>query len=245
MENTSDGKHMQDIWSEIFSLGIDRYTILLILFLPFVSTTVGIARHLIGFKTLSIYAPIVLTYAFIELGFDRTIDSIRYFDGLKYGIVLFFIVFFAASLIYKLTRNVRMTFFPKMSLVFTGVSLAMLLSIVLAAYLGRNGFSNINIFSVVLISATSERLVSLYAKTNFKSMLFVSFETILLTVFNYTLISWQDFQAFLLESPWIIILLIIINLYVGRFKGLRLREYWRFREILDKDYYDDRTDGIN
>jgi hypothetical protein len=233
---------MQDIWLTLTELGIERYTIILILALPVVSTIVGIARHMIGLKTLSIYAPIVLTYAFIELGFDRRTDLINYVDGLKYGLALFIIVFITSTGFYKLTRGLKLHFYPKMSLIFTAVAIMTMISIIAAAYLGRNGYININIFSVVLITAVSERLISIYAKTNFKNTLYISIETLILTVINYSLISWTAFQEFMLYNPWVLAVLILINLYVGTFTGLRLREYWRFREILDIDYTNENGD---
>lgn len=227
---------MTEVWNSLLLLGIERYTILLILALPVVATVVGIARHFIGLKTLSIYAPIVLTYAFLELSFDRSTDTIHYLDGLKYGIVLFLLVFATSTFTYKFIKPLRLHYYPKMALIFSVISAAILLTIALGGYLGRTGFTNVNIFSVVLISAITERIVGMYAKTNFKNAFFTSIETLLLTIINYSLISYSEFQRFIFESPWILLIVVLINLLVGRFTGLRLREYIRFWDILDRDY---------
>ena len=227
---------MQDLWSEIVTLGIDERTIMLILFLPVVSTIVGIARHIVGIKTLSIYAPIVLTFAFIELSVVPNSSELLFWQGLRHGIIIFILVFLSATGFYSLTRGLRMHYFPKMSLIFTIVSIVMLTAIIIAAFLGRYGFTGINIFSIVLISATSERLVSVFAKTNFRNTLLISIETLILTVISYSVFSIAEFREFLVNSPWVMFILVVINLYIGRYRGLRFREYWRFRSILDQDY---------
>lgn len=225
---------MNGLWAQVIELGVPAETILLIMFLPVVSTTVGIARHILGLKTLSIYAPIVLTYAFIELGFEN--GQIDYFAGLRHGLIIFAIVFVTATAFYSITRSLRMHYYPKMSLIFTTVSIIMVIVLLIGAYLGRTDFIKLNVFSIVLITAISERLISIYAKTDFKNTTYISAETLILTLINFSLLAWEPFRLFLMDSPWFLIALVILNFYVGQFRGLRLREYWRFRRILNRDY---------
>lgn len=237
---------MSEVWNNLLILGIDRQTILLILALPIISTIVGIARHFIGLKTLSIYAPIVLTYAFLELSYNRADQVFDYASGLKYGIVIFILVFASSTFTHRLLSPLRLHYYPKMSLIFTIIGITILSALVIAGGLGRTGFVNISIFSAVLIAAVSERIIAIYAKTKFKNAFLTSLETLFLSLICYSLIAWHDFQTFLLTSPWILLIIVLVNLMVGRFTGLRLREYLRFWEILDKDYSSENgTDQSN
>lgn len=233
---------MEQLWESLINQGVSEQTILLVLFLPVVATVVGFARHFIGLKTLSIYAPIVLTFAFIELSINNQ-GRIDLALGLRHGLLVSALVFATSTLFYKLTKNIRMHYFPKMSLIFTIVSIVILALLIVAANLGRDGFVNISGFSIVMISAVSERLIAMYAKTNFKNTLFTSVETLLLTLFNFTLISIPEFQKFLINSPWFILFIVLFNLYIGQFRGLRIREIWRFRSILNQDFSNEEPHG--
>ena len=57
-------------------------------------------------------------------------------------------------------------------------------------------------------------------------------ETTLVSLICYWIVEWQYLQNLILSYPEIILLLILINLGLGRWTGLRIFEYIRFREVM-------------
>ena len=56
-------------------------------------------------------------------------------------------------------------------------------------------------------------------------------ETILASLLCVAIVQWALLQSFILAYPELIFITIIINAALGRWTGLRLVEYVRFREV--------------
>ena len=231
---------MEFIW-ELFlkngftadKLEVIKHIYLVILLLPIVISIVGLMRYVIGLRTLNLYAPIVLTFIFFEFSYkaDGTNDLGR---GLVYGLILFFLVFFTSSGLYLLLKKFRMHYVPKLSLVLTAVSISVIILIFICAYFNLNGLINISPFALVMLILVSEGFMAILAKKNIDYSIKISFETLITVVISYFFISWVELQKLVIDNPLIIILVIIVNMFVGRYLGLRLTEYWRFKSILFK-----------
>lgn len=236
---------MDFIWNALIDRGVSDQEIeliknsyLLLMMLPIVSTLVGIGRHIIGIKTLSVYAPIVATFAFYEISTDalngETKPDIE--NGLKLGLLLFFTVFISSALLYFLVvKQLRMHYIPKTTLVITGVSISLISLMIFGAFIGELGLVFINFFTIVMITSLAERFMATFAKKNFRYSLIVSLETLFVSLLGFMLISWSWLQEALLKYPWIIIFVVLINLFLGTFTGLRLTEYYRFKSLTNKE----------
>lgn len=236
---------MDFIWDALADEGVTYQQIeliknsyLLLMMLPIVSTLVGIGRHVVGIKTLSVYAPIVTTFAFYEISTDALNSGTEpdVLKGLKLGLLLFSTAFFTSALLYYfVVKQLRMHYIPKSTLVVTGVSISVISLMIFGAFIGELGLVFISFFTLVMIASLSERFMATFAKKNFRYSFIVSLETLLLSVISFILITWQELQDALLDYPWLIILVIIINIFLGTFSGLRLTEYWRFRDVINKE----------
>jgi hypothetical protein len=209
-------------------------SLLLILTLPLVATITGIFKHVIGIKTLSIYAPIVLTFAFYEMGFIEADGKSDFIRGLKFGLVLYLIVFLSSALIYKLVRSFRMHYVPKNALILTGVVSSIILSLFLGTLIfEKKGLIYLDVFSIIMIATLSETFVSSLGRKSFTNTSKLAIQTLLTAVLSYAIISLDQSRNLIINYSIILIFaLLIINLYIGRFLGLRLSEYWRFKELL-------------
>jgi len=218
-------------YSFLHNLNIDTQSLLLLLMLPVIATIVGIARHVIGVKSLGLYAPIVLTYGFYALGLvGGKQDPIV---GLKYGLFITTIIFLSTVLGTSLIKRWRMHYYPKVSIILSIVAMALIGVLVFAAEIGKTEFSTNNIFALILMASVAEQFTSSLAKNKLKTALIVTLETFSISILSYLLISLESFQKLILTYPYLLILTIIINYFVGRYRGLRIREYFRFRDILN------------
>lgn len=66
----------------------------------------------------------------------------------------------------------------------------------------------------------------------FFSALLLMLETTAVSLICYFVVEWNYLQNLILGHPEIILLLILVNYGLGRWTGLRLMEYVRFREVM-------------
>lgn len=222
-------------------------TFILLLTLPVVTTITGLFRYIIGLKSLSVYAPIILTFAFFEMGFISPEEGSNLLRGLKFGLVLFAIVFISTLLFYRFMKKIGMHYIPKTTIVMTGVSLTIILSIFLGTLLfERKGLIYINFLSVIMIATLSENLISILARKSEEYALKLSLQTLTTAIISYAIISLSTAQDIFLNYSIILVSgLLIVNLYIGKFTGLRIMEYLRFKDILLQENSNARTNNSN
>ena len=63
----------------------------------------------------------------------------------------------------------------------------------------------------------------------------LTFETLIISVAGYFIASWEMLIQLLVTSPWIVLLTIPINIFLGKWTGLRLNEYLRFKDVIKKN----------
>lgn len=216
---------------------VERQALVVLLMLPIVTTIVGIARHIVGAKSLGIYAPIVLTFSFYALGLNNRYEEYSDIEaGLKYGFS-FLLVVLATTMVGTVSvKRARMHYFPKVSLGMSFVALGLVVSLIFADIIGREGLSSVNSFAVLMIASVSEQFSSTMFKKNLKTTLMITLETTLISVFCYLLIAWPSFHDLIMTYPYFIALTFVINVLVGKYRGLRFREYIRFSQILNANY---------
>ena len=56
-------------------------------------------------------------------------------------------------------------------------------------------------------------------------------ETIMAALLCVFIVQWTLFQSMILAYPELLLLTIIVDVFLGRWTGLRLVEYFRFREV--------------
>ncbi len=227
---------MKEITDFIVSQGISEQGFFLLLSLPLVASVIGFGRHIIGLRTIGIYMPISLTYAFYLFG---TTDSLNSWSnlllGIRIGLIFVLGVYVATTIGHILTHKIRLHYLPKISIVITIVTTFMLAIIVGATDLGLIKLANLNPIAVILLVIASEQFLGVFIKKNLSSATIYGFETLLLALIGFCLISIVPLQNLLLTYPLIILIAIPVNLAIGKFVGLRLNEYFRFSDILNQD----------
>jgi uncharacterized membrane protein len=79
-----------------------------------------------------------------------------------------------------------------------------------------------------------EKFVSVQIEKGDKTALILAFETLIISIAGFYIASWDFLRTALLSYPWLILMTIPINIIIGKWTGLRVSEYIRFRNILKK-----------
>ncbi len=210
---------MSDIINLILSQGVDVDTVYLILALPFIATLIAAFRQLIGIKSFGIYTPLVLTFAFWAI-------------GIKYGLAIFVIIFITGTVVRYILKNFRLLYMPRMAIVLTVISLAILAFLAVGGYFQKAGLASTSILPILILITLIEKFISTQVEKGFRIATVLSIETLAISIAGYYFIIWDQFRNLVLNHPEYVLLLFVINIFLGKWTGLRLREYFRFRDVI-------------
>ena len=212
---------MDFLVQQIVNFGIPQTTVALVLMLPIVATFIAFARQVIGIRGFGIYITLIVAFAFVA-------------TQLKYGLVIFFVVVLTGTFFRVLIRKIRILYLPRMAIILTGVTLAVFLMFLLGSYLKIEGLQAISIFPILITTLIVERFVAAQIERDAKTAVLMTLETLILAIFSYFIINWAFLQQLLLNFSLIsIVLVFLLNYGLGKWTGLRVSEYFRFRELLE------------
>ncbi len=211
---------MSSLIQYMINQGVPQETVVLLLMLPIVATVIAFARQIIGIKGFGIYTPLIISFAFLA-------------TGLKYGLAFFMTILLVGTLIRLLARRLRLLYLPRMAIVLTAVALAILVLLLEGAYSGRVGLIAASIFAILIMITLVEKFVAAQIQRGAREAIVLTSETLILSIVSYWIISWPWLQNLVLLFPlWAILAAVVINIFLGKWTGLRLSEYFRFREVI-------------
>lgn len=210
---------MSEIINLIIAQGVDINTVYLILALPFIATLIAAFRQLIGIRSFGIYAPLVLTFVFWEM-------------ELKYGLAIFIVILLTGTIVRYILKNFRLLYLPRMAIVLTVISLAILLLLAVGGYFQRTGLATTPILAILILITLIEKFISTQVEKGFRMAAALSIETLIISIVGYYFIIWDVFREMVLNHPEYILFLFVINIFLGKWTGLRLREYFRFKDVI-------------
>lgn len=213
---------------------LPQSTVIFLYTLPILATLIGIIRYVIGLRTFNLYPHLVLTYIFFQLSITNS-GGYDVLGALKYGVFIVIFTLIATIIIKSVTNRINMHFIPKKAITIAFICLFLLISLVLAGLLYKTAFVNIDSIVLLLVLIIAEEFLSIYTKKGLETLLKVTFETLVISALMFLLITWPEFQNLILSNSWILLLVLVINFIVGKYMGLRITEYFRFKSLLSDD----------
>lgn len=200
--------------------GVSREMLVLVLMFPIVATIIAFVRQMIGLKTLGVYIPSILAISFFA-------------TGIKTGLLFFILILLAGTLIRLFLLKLRLLYLPRIALILTFVSLVTFGFIIFAANFQITNMAAMSVFPMLIMIILVERFINVQIEKGFQEGILLTLETLLVSILCYFFIASTAIQNFVLHYPGIIMLVIIaFNVLLGRWSGLRLTEYFRFREVI-------------
>ena len=197
--------------------GVSSQTVILLLVLPIIATILAFTKQVIGITTFGLFAPSIITLSFLVLG---------WWVG-----VLFLLFILATGYVTRMfMRRWRLLYIPKVAVILTVVSLTLLILIGIGVYF-HIALSRDTVFVLLIMSTLAESFLNLKTEEGWYLALWEVGETIIVALLTVLFVQWAPFQSLLLAYPELILLTIVMNVFLGRWTGLRLVEYFRFREV--------------
>jgi len=199
--------------------GVSSRTVMLLLMLPIIATILAFLKQVIGVTTFGLYTPAVIALSFLALGWTV-------------GVSFLIFILVTGYVTRVMMRRWRLLYIPKVAIIVTVVSLTLLLLLGIGAFFDLT-LSGDTIFILLIMSTLSEMLLTVKAEQGWYGALVGIAETVLAALLCVFLVQWSLLQSLILAYPELILLTLLINIFLGRWTGLRLVEYFRFREVFN------------
>lgn len=213
---------MTDLTQFMLERGIPRDALVLVLMLPVVATLIAAAREIIGIKGFGIYTSLIISFAFVR-------------TGLSYGILIFILVILTGTLLRFLIKRSRILYLPRMAIILTGVAFAIFLLFFWAAFSRQNDFiiqAEFFIFPIIIMITLVEKFIAAQIERGEKTAVVLTIETLGLALVSFLVIQTPALRTLALEWPLGVFAgVILINVALGKWTGLRIVEYFRFKEL--------------
>jgi hypothetical protein len=204
--------------------GVPANTIVLLLLLPLIALVIATARHFIGLRGFGIFLPAALAVVFVATG---PIVGITIF----LAIVIFSTIF---RMILRVAR-IKLQYLPRMAFILWFVVLGVLGVLFLAPVIQIPGLTNVSIFPVLVLVLLAEDFTKVQLGKSARTAISFAIESIILSLVSYIFLTTQSLQRFALLNPEVTIFSVaVFDFLLGKYTGLRIMEYWRFRKLILK-----------
>ncbi len=206
--------------------GFSYQLLAFLLSITFVVLILNILKQMIGFNVFGIYYPILFAITITSLGISAFIFIV--------------IAFLSILIVNTFSKKIHLLLHAKRSL---------LISLYIALFLFILGIDNffelslINytifdnpliIFPLFITVILADKIFQEDINIFWKSWIMDIAQYGIITFVIYQLIEYRTLQYFLISYPDIIILVVLLNVLVGRYMWLQLFEYFRFSPLLRK-----------
>lgn len=198
--------------------GISLNTLILLLMLPVAATIVVFFRQIIGIQTFGVFAPSLIAISLLA-------------TGLWYGLLIFFVLLGLGAFLRYQLKNLKLLGASKISVVLIFVTILMLLLLWAGLTFGVSEIISVTTFPMLIMAFMIERFVSVESERGIKEAITLVSGTLALSVICYFVMSWNLLQMFMLAYPSVIVALFVLNVFFGRWTGMTLFEYRRFKQL--------------
>jgi hypothetical protein len=202
--------------------GVPANTIVLLLLLPIVAFIIAFTRNVIGIRGFGIFLPAALSVVFVA-------------TGPIVGIGLFLVIVIVSTAMRLILRKlkVKLQYLPRMAFILWAVVLGVLGVLFLAPVLKFSDLANVSIFAVLFLVLLAEDFTRVQLGKSVKTALNLTFETLILSLISFLFLTFQPLQRYVLLNPEISLILIAgADLLLGKYTGLRVMEFYRFRKLI-------------
>jgi hypothetical protein len=205
----------------LLSHGISNEILELLIAVALLATIVSLSRYIFGSKSYGIYAPIILAIAYS-------------YTGLRYGLAITAVVIATSLFSYSILKKIRMHYITRIAINYCILTLAIILFLIAINRFGLtlDNIENIPPLALISITTLGDFFTKQYVKKSLKTSLLTLSSTIIISTIGWYIITRDAISTYLINNLWIIPMLILINILIGQYKGLRIKDLFRFRSIV-------------
>jgi hypothetical protein len=210
---------LANVWALFDRLELPFSLLSTVLMLPVGALVVVLFRNVIGLPTFGTFLPALIAGAASE-------------TGAGWGILGVLVVVFVVATVRLAVERLELLHSPTLAILLTAVTITMLALSLGAERVGLNQLARVSLFPIAVLAITAERLYLALTERGYGKALTELGGTLLVIVACYVVMSSLALQVLVIGFPEVLMLVIAANLYLGRWTGIRVFEYFRFRRLL-------------
>ncbi len=185
---------------------------------PIGALIISVLHQMVGLQTFGTFTPILIALAFRE-------------TGLIVGIPLFILVVIIGLAIRAYLDKLQLLIVPRLAAILTATVLTIgVLAIILQRF-GINLGLSISLFPIVILAMLIERAALSWEESGAKETIISGLGTVFVAVIGYLCVINPYVQHLAFTFPELLLLVLGINILVGRYNGYKLTEYFRFKSM--------------
>lgn len=200
-------------------VGISQNLLKIILMLPLGALVTVIFRNVIGVQTFGTFLPALIAAAARE-------------TGLLWGVAGFVFIILFAALVRKALDWMQLLHSPKMGVMFTLVVITLLTLTIVGIRSGLFELAHITLFPIAILAITAERFALIEAEQGFGKAARILGVTIIVVAACYAVMDSLFLQSLVLAFPELLLVIIALHLWLGKWMGMRVLEFVRFRRLV-------------
>lgn len=204
----------------LYSLPLQtQQTYMILIMIPIGVLVILILRNLGGLQTLGTFTPVLIALAFRE-------------TQLGFGIVLFTIITALGLSLRSYLEHLKLQMLPRLSVVLTFVVVLIAVISLFSHKLGLERGLSVALFPMVILTMTIERLSITWEERGGGHAFKVAVGTLFAATLAHLLMSVPELIYFIFTFPAVLLILVGFMLAMGRYRGYRLTELFRFKAFL-------------
>lgn len=196
-----------------------QQTYQIMIMIPIGVLVILILRNLGGLQTLGTFTPVLIALAFRE-------------TQLGFGIVLFTIITALGLMLRSYLEHLKLQMLPRLSVVLTFVVVLIAVISLLSHKLGLERGLSVALFPMVILTMTIERLSITWEERGGTHAFKVAIGTLVAATLAHLLMNIEELTYFVFTFPAVLLVLVGFMLAMGRYRGYRLTELFRFKAFL-------------
>jgi hypothetical protein len=208
-----------NVWALFERLGLPFSLLRTLLMLPVAALVVVLFRNVIGMPTIGTFLPALIAAAAAE-------------TGPWWGLVGLCTVVTMVCLSRWLLGRLQLLHSPTLAILLTMVTVSMLGTSLLAERFGLPQLTRISLFPIAVLAITSERFYLLWAEEGMAHALKQMLGTLVVILACFVVMTSLALQIIVIAFPEVLLIVVAVDIYLGRWVGMRLGEYFRFRRLI-------------
>ncbi|WP_425914694.1 inactive transglutaminase family protein [Pseudomonas sp. GWSMS-1] len=196
-----------------------QQTFMIMVMIPIGVLVILILRNLGGLQTLGTFTPVLIALAFRE-------------TQLGFGIILFTVITALGLSLRSYLEHLKLQMLPRLSVVLTFVVVLIAVISLFSHKLGLERGLSVALFPMVILTMTIERLSITWEERGGGHAFKVALGTLFAATIAHLLMSVPELNYFIFTFPAVLMILVGFMLAMGRYRGYRLTELFRFKAFL-------------
>jgi hypothetical protein len=208
-----------NLYATFERVGISQDLLKVLLMIPIGALVTVVFRNVIGLETFGTFLPALIAAASRE-------------TGLIWGLIGFTLIILITAGIRKGLDWLQLLHSPKMAVILAVVVLVMMTMTIVGVNMGLFELAQMTLFPIAILAITAERFAIMTEEQGYIKSFHIMLMTTIVIAAAYAVMSSLFLQSMFLAFPELLLIVMALNIWLGKWVGMRLMEFYRFRHLI-------------